>query len=59
MSKNAVLLGASGLIGSHLLLLLLASEAYQEVTILVRRPLNIKHPKLKEILVDFENSNQL
>lgn len=59
MSKNAVLLGASGLIGSHLLPLLLASEAYQEVTILVRRPLNIKHPKLKEILVDFENSNQL
>lgn len=59
MSKNAVLLGASGLIGSQLLPLLLASDAYHQVTILVRSSLNITHPKLKEVLVDFGNTNQL
>ncbi|MBL0133861.1 MAG: NAD(P)H-binding protein [Chitinophagaceae bacterium] len=59
MSKNAVLLGASGLIGGQLLPLLLASEAYLQVTILVRSTLHINHPKLKEVIVDFENRNQL
>lgn len=59
MTKNAVLLGASGLIGSQLLPLLLASDAYSKVVILVRKSLEIQHPKLIEKLVDFENKSQL
>ncbi|MBC6489338.1 NAD(P)H-binding protein [Flavihumibacter stibioxidans] len=56
MGRKATLLGASGLIGSHLLDLLLADPYYDEVTILVRRNMGRTHPKLTEIIIDFENS---
>jgi uncharacterized protein YbjT (DUF2867 family) len=52
--KKALLAGASGLIGSMLLPRLLASDHYQQVTVLVRRRLPMEHPKLSQVEADFE-----
>lgn len=54
---SAVVIGASGLIGSNLLHLLLQSNQIGSVTALVRKPLPIKHPKLTCQIVDFNNLN--
>lgn len=56
--KSALLVGASGLVGGELLRLLLHDEEYNKVIVLGRRSLNLKHPKLDEIIVDFEHLDQ-
>lgn len=53
--KKAIIAGASGLIGSNLLQVLLDSEAYAEVLILVRKPLAVHHQKLKQIVLNFDD----
>lgn len=58
MTKKAILLGASGLIGKSLLTQLLDSPGYSEVLAIGRRTLNIEHPKLKELIVDFDRIDQ-
>lgn len=52
-AKTALIVGASGLVGEHLLGLLLASSHYDNVIAMVRTPLPIKHVKLKQLTVDF------
>lgn len=52
---KAILIGASGLIGSELLRLLLNDSYFSEVHILVRKSLNIQHRKLKELVIDFQD----
>jgi uncharacterized protein YbjT (DUF2867 family) len=52
--RTALLVGATGLIGSFLLQRLLASEAYARVTVWVRRDLGQAHPKLSSTTVDFD-----
>lgn len=52
MSRRALLLGATGLVGGHCLRLLLDCDAYQEVRVLTRRSLGINHPKLIEKVVE-------
>lgn len=56
--KKAILFGASGFVGSYLLNDLLQSDSYIEVTIVVRKPLNIQHPKLKIVLADYHSLAQ-
>ncbi len=53
--RTALVAGASGLVGGECLRLLLASDAYAKVTVVTRRSLGAvgKHPKLREIVVDF------
>jgi len=51
---KAVIVGASGLVGNHLLNILLQSAAYKEVAVLVRKELPVQHPKLKQVVIDFE-----
>jgi uncharacterized protein YbjT (DUF2867 family) len=54
MGKKAIIAGTTGLIGSQLLNILLASEAYDEVLVLVRKKLNFTHTKLTQLVVDFD-----
>jgi uncharacterized protein YbjT (DUF2867 family) len=53
--KKAILFGASGLVGSHLLDILLNNPDYEQVTIVVRKNLNINHPKLKTLIGDYHS----
>ena len=57
--KKAILFGSSGFIGSHLLQELLNNDAYEQVTIVVRKEINITHPKLNTLLGDFHSLPQL
>ena len=54
MRKTALLAGATGLIGSHLLPLLLESERYAKVIVVGRRALPMTHPKLTQVVTDFD-----
>ncbi len=55
MQKNILLIGASGLIGSELVQLLLRDDKIKSVKVFVRKTLAITDQKLREILVDFEH----
>lgn len=52
--KSAIVIGASGLVGSFITLKLLDDERYQSVKVFVRNSLSINHPKLEENIVSFE-----
>jgi len=54
MNKTALIAGASGLTGGYLLNLLLESPEYSTVIAYVRKSSGLTHPKLKEMLVDWE-----
>lgn len=54
MANKAIIAGSSGLIGSKLLDILLRETFYNEVLILVRKELPLKHPKLTQLVVDFD-----
>jgi uncharacterized protein YbjT (DUF2867 family) len=54
-TRSALLLGASGLIGGHLLGLLVADMTYDRVIVPVRKSLSYRHPKLQEVVVDFDH----
>jgi len=54
MQKNVLLIGASGLIGSELVQLLLRDDKIKSVKVFVRKTLAIKDQKLIELLVDFD-----
>ncbi len=55
MKKTAIVLGATGLTGSHLLDKLLASDDYKQVKVFTRRTTGKRHPKLTEIICDMLN----
>jgi uncharacterized protein YbjT (DUF2867 family) len=52
MKKKAIILGATGLTGSHLLELLLNDPNYDVVKVFTRKKLSIAHPKLEEHIID-------
>lgn len=54
-TKSALLVGASGLVGRHLLQFLLHEQRYEPVEVLVRRSLSIREPQLNEHVVDFDH----
>jgi len=51
--KTAILFGASGLVGSHLLTELLNNPEYTRVTVVVRKPLPMEHAKLQQLVGDY------
>ena len=52
MRKTALLAGATGLVGSHLLPLLLASERYDRVIVVGRKAVPGQHPKLTQVVTE-------
>jgi uncharacterized protein YbjT (DUF2867 family) len=54
MKKTALLAGATGLVGSALLPLLLASDRYAKVIVVGRHPVPIEHPKLVQVVTEFD-----
>jgi uncharacterized protein YbjT (DUF2867 family) len=58
MSKKAIIAGASGLIGSELLKILLEDSRYSEVLALVRTPLELSHPKFNQIAINFDRLDE-
>lgn len=52
MKKKAIILGATGLTGSHLLDLLLNDSDYEAVKVFTRKKLSVTHPKLDEHVMD-------
>jgi uncharacterized protein YbjT (DUF2867 family) len=53
MANKAIIVGASGLIGSNLLNVLLQQPGYGEVLIVVRKELPLQHKKLTQLVIDF------
>lgn len=56
--KTAIVIGATGLVGSRLVKYLLEDNDYEKVNIFVRRTTNIVHPKLTEYIVDFDKRTE-
>ena len=56
--RTALLVGATGLVGSHCLDALLNDDVYAKVVVLARRVLTVEHQKLVVHLVDFERLEQ-
>lgn len=55
MSKKAILLGATGLIGADLLKKLLSAPIYTEVLVITRKEIRNDNAKLKQLVIDFED----
>ncbi len=53
--KRAIVFGASGFVGSHLLSELLNSPDYGQVTAVARKSLNITHPRLRTVIADYHS----
>lgn len=53
--KTALIVGASGLIGKSLTIKLLENKFYSKVKILVRKNLDLSHPNLEQIIINFDN----
>lgn len=58
MGKTAIVLGASGLVGSELLSKLLVNEDYSKIKVLVRKSFPIVNSKVEELIVDFNHSEK-
>ena len=52
--KTAIVIGATGLIGSNLIKQLLESTSFKQVKVFTRRSVEINHPQLDEHIVDFD-----
>ncbi|MFV1884784.1 MAG: NAD(P)H-binding protein [Balneola sp.] len=55
--KTAILVGATGLVGSHILQLLLSDQRYSKVLVFHRRKTGVSHPKLIEHVIKFDELN--
>lgn len=58
MTKTAVIIGATGLVGNELLKKLLQSAYFSNVIALSRRALSIRHPKLVNHIIEFDELTQ-
>lgn len=55
--KKALVLGATGLIGKHLVEFLLCNPIYDVVRVLARKPLELDHPQLEQHIISFDQLN--
>ena len=56
---KALLFGATGVVGSKILEILLEDPYFNHVTAVTRKPLNVSHPKLNNLLGDFKSLTSL
>jgi len=56
---KTLIIGATGATGKDLVNVLLQDANYSEIVIFVRRPIGINHPKLSEILTDFDKQEEV
>ena len=56
--KTAIIIGATGLVGSHLLDLLLGDDHFNQVSIFTRNPTGKRDPKLIENIIDFDKPEE-
>ncbi len=56
--KRAIVFGATGFVGSHLLRNLLERSEYQSVTAVVRKDPGLAHPKLHTLLGDLDSVDE-
>ena len=56
MNLTANVIGATGLVGKYLVELLLEDDRFSKVRIFVRKDTGIKHPKLEQQIVDFNET---
>ncbi|CAM3396920.1 NAD(P)H-binding protein [Empedobacter stercoris] len=59
MNKTVLIVGSTGLIGSLLLEKLLNDPNYSKVITIVRKPQQLNHPKIMEIVTDFNSEINL
>jgi uncharacterized protein YbjT (DUF2867 family) len=59
MTRTAVLAGATGLVGGHLLEVLLEDRAWDHVVSLGRRETERRHPRLEQRIVDLADLGEL
>ncbi len=57
--RTAIVAGASGLVGEHLLRRLLASGHHERVVAFVRGPINIVHRRLEQRTIDYERIGRM
>ena len=56
--RIALLAGSTGLIGGQLLVLLLNDSRYNSVIAISRKPLDLSHPKLRNVVADISSLEQ-
>ena len=52
--KSAILFGSTGLVGNHLLNLLIQNDQYSKIRIFTRKEISNKNPKLEVHIIDFD-----
>jgi uncharacterized protein YbjT (DUF2867 family) len=52
--KTAIIIGATGLVGNHLVHLLLHDDRFSKLLVFVRRSVGIQHDKLEEHIINFD-----
>lgn len=58
MQNTAIVIGATGLVGSKVLHHLLKDDRYKTIKVLHRRATGIEHPKLTEHIIDFDKPEE-
>lgn len=53
--RKAVLVGATGLVGSHCLKQLISDDNYESILVFARREIKTSHPKIKLHIIDFDD----
>ena len=55
--KKAIVIGATGMVGTQLIQLLIQDEDYSEIVSLVRRASGVTNAKLTELIINFDEPN--